>query len=127
MTTKKGELPLTAVSWFLIVEPLEPKEETAGGLVIARETKEAEEAIMTVGQILQLGSLCFTGVTKSGISLGDQNPKPKVGDYVMYQRYTGQRITVRREGGAIDRDLLIIKDSEIIAIVDRPDDLRFII
>ena len=67
MTNKtEPPLPLRAILWYVMIEPVEPPEETSGGIVIASSAREAEEIMITVGKIVQLGSLCFTGRTSSG-------------------------------------------------------------
>ncbi len=121
MTNKtEPPLPLRAILWYVMIEPVEPPEETSGGIVIASSAREAEEIMITVGKIVQLGSLCFTGRTSSGLCLADETDKPKVGDYVLYQRYTGQRIKFR-DG----RQVLLLQDHELLAKVDDPSNLRY--
>ena len=121
MTNKtEPPLPLRAILWYLIVEPLKPPDRTEGGIYLADDAKEAEEIMITVGKIVALGSLCFTGRTMSGLCLADETDKPKLGDYVLYQRYTGQKLKFR-DG----RTVILMQDHELLAKVDDPSNLRY--
>lgn len=121
MTTKtKQLLPLQPLLWHLLIEPLPPQETTSGGIVIPTDTKEAEKIMITVGKVVAMGSLSFTGKTSSGVSLADEVEKPQIGDHVLFQRYTGQAV-ILRDG----RRFIVLQDSEVLAKVSDPSQLRF--
>jgi co-chaperonin GroES (HSP10) len=113
------ELPVDPVGWRVLIRPYEPPEESQGGIVIAREALESEEYLTYVGQIVAMGSECYKAVTRSGIELANINPKPKVGDWVIYGTYGGQK--VRMKNGV---KYLLMNDDGIMGIVKDPAQFR---
>jgi chaperonin GroES len=86
----------------VVVEPVEQEEITAGGIVLPETAKEKP----------QKGTILATGP-------GDRDDDGKripmdiaVGDMVLYAKYAGTEIKV--EG----KKLLILKESDILAIVE---------
>lgn len=120
------DIPIAPLFWSLIVEPLEPKQRTAGGLYLAEQSKEVEKIQCTIGRVLRVGSQCFKGKTSSGIVLADdplvQSLKP--GDYVLFARYTGQQIKLRQPVGD-DRLVIVLSDTELLGVVSEPERIRF--
>ncbi len=114
------DLPLTPVGWRILVRPYEPKNtwgETE--LVIADEALESEKLLTCVGQIVAMGDQCFKAVTRSGIELANIEPKPKVGDWIMYGTYGGQKVTTKR-----GTKYLVMNDDGIMGIVKDPESIR---
>ena len=91
------ELPLQPVGWRVLIRPYKPKE-TWGDqeIAIASEALESEELLTYIGQIVAMGDQCFKAVTRSGIDMSTIEPKPKVGDWVMYGTYGGQGIRMKK-------------------------------
>jgi len=118
------KLPLQPAFWSVLLEPLEPKETSVGGIVLAKPTQDAQKILTTIGRILAIGSLAFTGKTASGLSLSDEKLKFAVGDHVLYQRYTGQELYLYSKGQEEDRRLVMITDSEILGLVSDPSAFR---
>jgi co-chaperonin GroES (HSP10) len=116
----EAELPLLPVGWRVLVRPYEP-DATYGetGIAIANEALESEKLLSYVGQIVAMGSECFKAVTRSGIELANIDPKPKVGDWIVYGTYGGQRI--RMKNGT---DYLLMNDDGIMALIDDPRQFR---
>lgn len=87
----------------VIVKPLEAEEKTKGGIVLPDTAKEKpqEGEIVAVGK----GKVLDDGKTKE---LG-----VKVGDRVLYGKYSGTDVKLR-DG---DDDLLIMHEDDILAIV----------
>ncbi len=85
----------------VLVEPLEAAEKTAGGLYIPDNAKEKPQR----GKIIAAGP----GKTSDAGTL--VKPEVKVGDVVLYGKYSGTEVQV--EG----KDLLIMRESDILAIV----------
>ena len=86
----------------VVVEPIESEEVTAGGIVLPETAKEKPQK----GKVLSIGP-------------GDRDEKGdrvamdvKRGDVVLYAKYAGTEIKV--EG----KKLLILKESDLLAIVD---------
>ncbi len=86
----------------IIVKPLEAEEKTKGGIVLPDSAKEKpqEGKIVAVGK----GKVLESGEVKA-LEL-------KVGDRVLYGKYSGTEITTK-EG----EDLLIMREDDIFAVV----------
>ncbi|HOY09384.1 MAG TPA: co-chaperone GroES [Candidatus Omnitrophota bacterium] len=86
----------------IIIKPLEAEETTKGGIVLPDTAKEKPQE----GQVLAVGK---GKVLDNGTV---QAPEVKVGDHVLYGKYSGTEITTR-EGD----DVLIMREDDILAIV----------
>ena len=86
----------------VVVKPLEPENKTKSGIVLPDTAKEKpqEGKVIAVGKgkVLDNGSV--------------QAPEVKVGDKVLYGKYSGNEITTK-EG----EELLIMKEEDILAII----------
>ena len=86
----------------IIVKPLEAENKSKGGIVLPDSAKEKPQEAKVVavgkGKILENGTL--------------QAPEVKVGDKVLYGKYTGNEITTK-EG----EELLILREEDILAII----------
>lgn len=120
---KPEELPFTPVHWNIIVEPRPPVEKV-GSIVIAEDTKQADKINCTVGRILAIGSLCFKGKTEGGLSLETEAHKFEVGQEVLFQRHTGQKIRTIRPNGE-ERTLVCLSDTEILLVVTDSSRIKF--
>jgi len=87
----------------LVVEPIEREDVTASGIILPETAKEKPQK----GKILSVG-------------LGDRNEKGervpmdvKEGDTVLFAKYSGTEIKID------DKKLLILKESDILAIVTK--------
>ena len=86
----------------VIVKQDEAEEKTAGGLIIASETKEKPQT----GTVLAVGE---GKIDKDGKNL----PMPvKVGDRVIYGKYGGTEITVEGD------DVLILRADDLFAVFE---------
>ncbi len=85
----------------IMVEVLEAKEKTKGGIVLpdSAQEKPQEAKVIAVGE----GKVSDDGKT---VSL-----KVKAGDKVLFGKYSGTEIT------ADDKEYLILKEEDILAIV----------
>ena len=94
MTTK-----VVPLSDHIILKPVEQEEITSSGLVIPESAKEKPQH----GEVLAVGPgrMNEAGVVET-VELG-------AGDRVLYQKYTGQEVTVDQE------DYLIIRFQDVLA------------
>ena len=97
-----GKLKLKPLGGRVIVEPTEQEEMTAGGIILPETAKEKPQE----GKIVAAGP-------------GDRNEdgermelEVKVGDKVLYAKYSGTE--VKMDG----KKLLILRESDILAIVE---------
>ena len=88
-------------------------------MIIPAEVLESEEYLSYVGQIVAMGSECYKAVSRSGIDMSNIDPKPEVGDWIMYGTYGGQ--TIRTKTGT---KYLMMNDDSIMGIVDDPSVFR---
>jgi chaperonin GroES len=86
----------------VVVKPLEAENKTKGGIVLPDTAKEKpqEGQVMAVGKgkVLENGTI--------------QTPEVKVGDKVLYGKYSGNEITTK-DG----EELLIMREEDILAIM----------
>ena len=120
-----ADLPVLPMFWMVIVEPLLPKTISDGGIHLAEESQKVEQIQCTIGRILALGDLAFKGKTTAGLALSDCSRAAalKAGDHVLFARYTGQTIKIRRKDR--ERMIIILSDSEILGVVSKPEHIRF--
>ena len=110
------ELPMQPVGWRVLIRPYKPKSTWGDSeLVIADEALESEQLLTCIGQIVAMGDQCFKAVTRSGIDLSKIDPKPKVGDWVMYGTYGGQKLTTKQ-----GTKYLVMNDDGIMGVVQDP-------
>lgn len=114
------EIPVQSILWRILVQPLPPLKANPGGKIeLAKTTQDAEEVSTSVGRVLQLGHFAFKSTTQAGLKLDEEPFKPKVGDFVLHQTYAGQEIRLRS-----GKKLRILLDTEVLAIVTDPDEIR---
>jgi chaperonin GroES len=86
----------------VVIKPLEAASKTKGGIVLPDTAKEKpqEGKVVAVGKgkVLENGTL--------------QAPELKVGDKVLYAKYSGNEITTK-DG----EELLIMREEDILAII----------
>lgn len=97
------ELKLKPLGDRLVVEPIEREERTASGIILPETAKEKPQE----GKVLAAGP----GRTDDD---GKRIPMDvKVGDTVLYAKYAGTEVKIN------DKKLLILKESDILAIVEK--------
>ena len=97
-----SKLKLKPLGGRVIVEPIEQEEMTAGGIILPETAKEKPQE----GKILAAGP----GDRDED---GERIPmEVQVGDKVLYAKYSGTE--VKMDG----RKLLIVRESDILAVVD---------
>ncbi len=86
----------------IVVKPQEAENKSKGGIVLPDTAKEKPQEAKVVavgkGKVLENGSI--------------QAPEVKVGDKVLYGKYSGNEITTK-EG----EELLILREEDILAII----------
>ncbi len=98
-----ADIKLKPLGDRVIVEPIEQEETTASGIILPETAKEKPQQ----GTVLAVGPGRY----------GDEDERipmdVKVGDRVLYAKYAGTE--VKLEG---DRKVLVLKESDIMAIVE---------
>jgi chaperonin GroES len=91
-----SKLSITPLADRVVVEPAQAEEKTAGGIFIPDTAKEKP----------QRGKIVAVGAGKK-----DEPMTVKIGDMVLYGKYSGTEISV--EG----KDYLIMRESDIYAVI----------
>lgn len=105
-----GVLP-EPVGWRILVRPMQPREKTEGGVIVPDQARDNQAKIQTVGRILAVGPQAWSREDMGG-------PWAKVGDYVLFGKWAGQRF----ECDGVK--LVILNDDEITAVVPKPEVIR---
>lgn len=108
-------LPVTPVGWRVLIRTYKVPTHSEGGIEIPADALESEELLSYVGQIVAMGSECFKVITRSGIDMSKIDPKPKIGDWIMYGTYGGQ--SIKTKAGV---KYIMMNDDGIMGIVDDP-------
>ena len=101
MASKK--LNLRPLGDRLVVEPLEIEEKTASGIILPETAKEKP----------QEGTVLAAGPGRTDDDGKRIAMDVKVGDVVLYAKYAGTEVKID------DRKLLILKESDILAVVEK--------
>jgi chaperonin GroES len=101
MANKK--LNLKPLGDRLVVEPLEKEEKTASGIILPETAKEKP----------QEGTVLASGPGRTDDDGKRIAMDVKVGNVVLYAKYAGTEVKID------DRKLLILKESDILAIVEK--------
>ncbi len=104
--------------WRMLVAPTRPKEVSKGGIVLALANQEAQEILNFIGKVVALGPMAGKHERLGGTGTETGPDFPKVGDYVAFGRYAGQKLT--HKGVKV----LLINDDEILATVPNPATLQ---
>lgn len=112
-------LPVQPIGWRVLIRPYVPKAQSQGGIALPEEALESEQLLTFVGQVMAMGNQCFQAVTRSGINMKEIDPKPKVGDWIIYGTYGGQKIHTK--AGV---KYLMMNDDCIMGIVSDPASFR---
>jgi chaperonin GroES len=98
--------------WRIAVLPYRGAERTKGGIVIAEETQKRTQLATNCGYVLSLGDLAYKDESKFPFG-----PWCKEGDWIIFGRYAGSRISI--DGG----EIRFLNDDEILGIVNDPEDI----
>jgi co-chaperonin GroES (HSP10) len=102
----------TPTGWRIAILPYRGAEKSKGGIVLAEETQKRTQLATTCGYVLKMGNLAFSDESKF-----PNGPWCKEGDWIIFGRYAGSRITI--DGG----EIRILNDDEIIGILNDPSDI----
>lgn len=110
-----------ALLFYNIVEPLRPPEVSAGGIIMAQQTRETEELNQQVGVLRHRGTLSYQTQTP-GLDYSKEVNQPQVGDFVFYSKNTGIQLSFVRdklkpkEDPTNRIDLVLLSDTDILCV-----------
>jgi co-chaperonin GroES (HSP10) len=96
------------VGWKVLVQPIEPKKQTKGGVYLPDESVAAEEFLVAHGIILAMGDLAYRDRSTGELWKGSW---PQVEDHVTFGKYAGQKLIVNNQ------KLILLNDDEVTAII----------
>lgn len=102
------------VGWRLMIEPIEVKNVTKGGLILPDVTKQAQEYMRYVGLVVAVGEHVYRHR-----KYDDQEPWCGVGDWVIHGRYAGQQVDI--QGDERVHSFRFVNDDEILAVTESPE------
>jgi co-chaperonin GroES (HSP10) len=94
------------VGYRILIRPKGPVSKTKGGIYLPDKNKDAQSYLNSVGQVIAMGPECYSD---------RKQPWCKVGDWVLFGRYAGARISVQNV------KMVIVNDDEIIASLENPE------
>lgn len=97
----------------LLVEPVQVKQETAGGIALPEQAVKAQEYLRYIGKVVAMGPEAYKHQKFDGAWC-------EVGDWIAYGQYAGQELMIRSEDGP--KKLRLINDDEVLARVN-PDQM----
>lgn len=114
MTNESGLIPVE----YQVVIALDAREEkTAGGIILTKQTQEADRLSTQEGTLVAVSPLAF-----NYDNWPLDAPKPKVGDRVLFRRYNGF-IHTKKVGG-VEYDYRMTSDRDVLAIIEPANALR---
>lgn len=96
-------MPLKPLADRVVLKPIEAEEKTKGGIVLPDTAKDKPQE----GEVIAVGP---GRILDNGTKLA---PEVKVGDRVIYSKYSGTEVKVEGE------EYLIIRESDILAIKEK--------
>ncbi len=81
--------------WRMLVLPFTPREKTKGGIIFSQESLDKARIATNCGYVIKMGPLAYGDKEKF-----PTGPWCKKGDWVIFARYAGCKITNRRRRSA---------------------------
>lgn len=100
---------IRATEFNVVVRPEKVEEVSKGGVIIPEMARDKQQAAAVEGVVVHVSPLAFTYERWPE----DGDPKPKVGDRVLYAKYSGMKRT-----GKDGVDYIILKDKDIAAVIE---------
>jgi co-chaperonin GroES (HSP10) len=98
--------------WRIVVLPFRPPKKTKSGIVLADQAVDRQNLATVCGYVVAVGELAYGDTEKF-----PNGPWCKKGDWIVFGRYAGARISI--EGG----EIRILNDDEVLATIADPEDL----
>lgn len=114
-----SEAPVRPAGWRILVEPVEIKRTTEGGIALPDEAVRAQEYQRYYGTVVAMGHLCYRNDkfrTHPDQRFEDIEPWCKVGDLVAFDRHAGQEV-VQKTGDGEYKRYRVINDDNVLAVV----------
>ena len=117
--THPAQLPLRPVGYYLLVRERKAERTSKGGILIAPEAQDAQQYLTTTGTVAAMGDSCYAHREFQG------RPWCELGTRVLFHKHAGLRIdTVSPDPGEDDIRYRLLKDNDILAVIDDPDAIK---
>jgi len=94
------------VGYRILIRPVPAVEKTKGGIILTDKSREDQSYLNSIGQVIVMGPECYSDRKK---------PWCKVGDWILYGRYAGAKISVQNV------KMVLINDDEVLGTLENPD------
>jgi co-chaperonin GroES (HSP10) len=102
--------------WRIVVLPFKPPKKSKGGIVLAEQAVERQQIATVCGYVVATGPLAYADREKF-----PEGPWCKKGDWIVFGRYAGARISLD------DGEIRILNDDEVLATIQDPEDIRHMV
>lgn len=114
-TAVRERIPMPT-GWRIAILPYRGSEKTKGGIILAEETQKRTQLGTTCGYVLKIGPLAYRDESRF-----PDGPWCQEGDWVLFGRYAGARISI--DGG----EIRLLNDDEVLGIVKNPEDVIHVV
>ena len=140
---ENANLPLNPVGYYLLLEERRAIQKTAGGILLAPETQDAQQYLCQIGKVVALGDLCYThdaykaclpwwrklvmyllGHLRSTHAAYQGQAWAQLGDDVLFYKNSGIRIDLKSSREKDPTRYRLMKDNDILAVVTDPDRIK---
>ena len=102
------------LNWKVLIQPADIETQTKGGIILPEQAKDNQQILTAHGHVVALGELCYRD--RDTGAKWRQETTPKVGDFVTFGKYAGQKIVVNNVR------FILLNDDEITSIL--PDGVK---
>lgn len=100
----------------VLIQPDDVNQKSKGGIILPDELTKQEKGAQVVGTVLDIGSTCWADSPNGEAWC-------KVGDRVVFAKYSGMKIWNPVEG-KYREDILIVNDLDICALVTEEEEIN---
>lgn len=90
------------------------EEKTAGGIILAQQSRDSEQMRVTKGEVLRIGPTCDLLFSEKGYN-GKQDRPAKEGDRIIFAKYGGMKVI---DDEFKDFDIRLIYDADVVAVIN---------
>jgi co-chaperonin GroES (HSP10) len=112
------QLPLNPVGYFMLVEERKAENKSKGGIVLPSEAIDAQQYLNMFGKVVAMGDNCYRHKEFQN------TPWCELGDLIMFHKHSGMRIDVKAVNGEDETRYRLLKDNDVLAVVNDPDVIR---
>ena len=107
-TIASHQLP-KPLNWKILIQPAEISTETKGGIILPETAKDNQQILTAHGTVVAIGELAYRD--RDTGAKWRQETTPKIGDFVTFGKYAGQKIVVNNVR------FILLNDDEITSIL----------